>query len=223
MLIRHWMHTNVISVSPQTSLLKCKSLLNEHGLVRLPVTDADNNVVGLVSNSDIKAFSPRDTTGLEILELLDILGETPVKQVMTINPHTIGIDNTVDNAALLMAEKSISCLPVVDDNGKLAGMITDKDLFRTFVKLTGAHEDSVQMSFQLENKPGTLRAKLDGIRKHGGRILTVLTTASDESSRIVAVRFRRMDKTAEDALIADLASDDSMLYWGRDGEIHIVN
>ena len=160
MLIKQWMTHEVVSVLPDTSLLKCKSLLRDMNISHLPVVDKQGHVVGLLCSDDIKEFSPQHTTGLEVLELLDILAETPAKQIMVVAPHTIHIDETVENAAILMDEKRVNCLPVVDSNDKLVGIVTESDIFKTFISITGSRTESVQMAFVLENKPGTLRAIL---------------------------------------------------------------
>lgn len=223
MLIKHCMQSKVVSISPDTSLLKCKSLFREYGVSRLPVVDTNNYVVGIISNTDIKEFSPQNTTGLEVLELLDMLAETPAKQIMVVKPKTININNTVENAALLMEEYSVGCLPVVDDDEKLAGIITDWDVFKMFINITGTREQGIQMSFVLEHKPGTLRAKLDKLKEYGARIITVLSNVTDDGMRDVTLRFRAPDAASEAKLIEELSADGSVVYWGRGDEIHMMN
>lgn len=222
MLITSCMQSNVVSVSPETSLLKCKSLFREYGVSRLPVVDTENHVVGIISNTDIKEFSPQNTTGLEVLELLDILGETPVKQIMVVDPKTININNTVENAALLMERYAVGCLPVVDDNDTLVGIITDWDIFKIFINITGTRAAGVQMSFVLEHKPGTLRAKLDKLKEHGARVITILSNITDDGMRDVTLRFRASDTATEEKLIEELSADGSVVYWGRGNEIHMM-
>lgn len=222
MHIKQWISFDVVSIDPDTSLLKCKSLFREHGVSRLPVVDKDNRVVGIVSNSDIKEFSPQNTTGLEILELLDLLGETPAKQIMTKNPRTINVNNSVENAAALMEQESVSCLPVVDDDGRLLGIITEWDIFKIFIKIVGVRTEGVQMSFVLPNRPGTLRAKLDVLKEHGARVVSVLSTIADNGMRNVTLRFQTQEPSTEKNLIEALCADGSVVYWGRGDDIHML-
>ena len=222
MLIKQWMTHEVVSVLPDTSLLKCKSLLRDMNISHLPVVDKQGHVVGLLCDDDIKEFSPQHTTGLEVLELLDILAETPAKQIMIVAPHTIHIDETVENAAILMDEKRVNCLPVVDGNDKLVGIVTESDIFKTFISITGSRTESVQMAFVLENKPGTLRAILDRLKEAQARVVTVLSNIRDDGRRGVTLRFRGEDRAAEDALIKEFCAQGTVQYWGRGHEVHIV-
>ena len=68
MLVENWMATNVIAVKPDTSLLKCRNLLKEHQIRRLPVVDDQNRVVGIISDRDVKGASPSKATALEVHE-----------------------------------------------------------------------------------------------------------------------------------------------------------
>lgn len=222
MLIKQWMTHEVVSVLPDTSLLKCKSLLRDMNISHLPVVDKQGHVVGLLCDDDIKEFSPQHTTGLEVLELLDILAETPAKQIMIVAPHTIHIDETVENAAILMDEKRVNCLPVVDSNDKLVGIVTESDIFKTFISITGSRTESVQMAFVLENKPGTLRAILDRLKEAQARVVTVLSNIRDDGRRGVTLRFRGEERAVEDALIKEFCEQGTVQYWGRGHEIHIV-
>lgn len=222
MLIKQWMTHEVVSVLPDTSLLKCKSLLRDMNISHLPVVDKQGHVVGLLCDDDIKEFSPQHTTGLEVLELLDILAETPAKQIMVVAPHIIHIDETVENAAILMDEKRVNCLPVVDSNDKLVGIVTESDIFKTFISITGSRTESVQMAFVLENKPGTLRAILDRLKEAKARVVTVLSNIRDDGRRGVTLRFRGEERAVEDELIKEFCAQGTVQYWGRGHEIHIV-
>ena len=222
MLIKQWMTHEVVSVLPDTSLLKCKSLLRDMNISHLPVVDKQGHVVGLLCDDDIKEFSPQHTTGLEVLELLDILAETPAKQIMVVAPHTIHIDETVENAAILMDEKRVNCLPVVDSNDKLVGIVTESDSGKTLRSITGSRTESVQMAFVLENKPGTLRAILDRLKEAQARVVTVLSNIRDDGRRGVTLRFRGEERAVEDELIKEFCAQGTVQYWGRGHEIHIV-
>lgn len=221
MLIRQKMTHEVVSITPGTSLLKSKSLLRDLNIRHLPVVDKDDHVVGLLYAEDIKAFSPQQTTGLEVLELLDILDETPAKQIMQVAPPTINIDDTVENAALLMVEKRVGCLPVVNNDDKLVGIVTEWDIFKTFIDITGSRTEGVQMAFVLENKPGTLRVILARLKEAGASVVTVLSAIREDGFRDVTLRFRG-ERAIEEALIKEFCAQGTVQYWGRKNEIHIV-
>ena len=222
MLILDWMKSNVISVPPDASLLQCRKLFKDNHIGRLPVVDADKIVVGLISASDINAFAPQRTTGLEILEVLDILGETPAKQIMTVDPVTINYKGTVEQAAQRMIEKRVACLPVVNDEEKLVGILTEWDIFKALVSISGAAmPEGVEMAFKLENKRGTVREILDLLKEYGVRISTVLSIISDDGMRQVKIRFWSEDAEAENKALEKLKDHAGLRYWARGGEVYL--
>ena len=223
MLIKQWMTSKVVSVTPSTPLLKCQSMLREMNIAHLPVVDEEDRVVGLLSFSTIKEFSPQKTTPLEVLEFLDILSETPASKLMVKDPPTVHIDDTVENAAVLMVDTHKSVLPIVDSKGVLKGIITQWDIFKTFVEITGTRTTkSVQMAFVLENKAGTLRAILTRLRETDTRVVTVLSNIRDDGRRGVTLRFLAPNPETEEMLIKEFCAQGTVQYWGRGSEVNIV-
>ena len=100
MLIREWMTKDVITVTPDTSMLKASKLMKDHNIRRLPVLDG-KHVVGIVSDRDIRAASPSKATTLDMHELYYLLSEVKVKDIMTSDPVTVYDTDAVDAAALL--------------------------------------------------------------------------------------------------------------------------
>ena len=88
MLIREWMTKDVITVTPDTSMLKASKLMKDHNIRRLPVLDG-KHVVGIVSDRDIRAASPSKATTLDMHELYYLLSEVKVKDIMTSDPVTV--------------------------------------------------------------------------------------------------------------------------------------
>ena len=148
MLIREWMTKDVITVTPDTSMLKASKLMKDHNIRRLPVLDG-KHVVGIVSDRDIRAASPSKATTLDMHELYYLLSEVKVKDIMTSDPVTVYDTDAVDAAALLMENKGIGGLPVVDGSGELVGIITDHDIFRVLVDFCGASKGGLQLAFML--------------------------------------------------------------------------
>ena len=147
MLIREWMTKDVITVTPDTSMLKASKLMKDHNIRRLPVLDG-KRVVGIVSDRDIRAASPSKATTLDMHELYYLLSEVKVKDIMTSDPVTVYDTDAVDAAALLMENKGIGGLPVVDGSGELVGIITDHDIFRVLVDFCGASKGGLHASRQ---------------------------------------------------------------------------
>ncbi|MDO5536879.1 MAG: CBS domain-containing protein [Desulfovibrionaceae bacterium] len=221
MLILDWMQNNVIAIKPKTRLLECRRLLRENKIGRLPVVDASGIVVGVLSASDIKACMPAQDTGLQVLEALDILAETQAREIMTIPAVTISYKSTVTQAAMLMIEKSVTSLPVVDEEGHLKGILTQWDVFKGLTHMSGAQvmRNAVEVGFTVENRPGTLRSILEQIE--GVHIATVLSAIDRDGRRQVEIIFWSADPAKEDAALDRLKGHPCLRYWARGSESYV--
>jgi acetoin utilization protein AcuB len=100
---------------------------------RLPVVDEKGVLVGIVTLGDVRGAQPSPATSLSIWELNYLLSNLTVEKIMTPQPMTIEPDATIGTAARTMLEHRISGLPVVAEDGKLAGIITESDIFSMVV------------------------------------------------------------------------------------------
>ena len=218
MLIREWMTQDVITVTPDTSMMKASKILKENRIRRLPVVDAEGRLIGIVSDRDIKEASPSKATTLDMHELYYLLSEIKVKDIMTRDPFTVRAEDTVETVALNMIEKRIGGLPVIDDGGKLVGIISDSDVFKVLITITGVRHGGVQFAFELENTPGTLKPIVDTLREHNARIISILTSMDDSSgpTRRVYIRILPMDRAEENRIIEAVKSRFPLMYWARD-------
>jgi acetoin utilization protein AcuB len=156
-------------------------------------------------------------------EMYYLLSELKIKDIMTPSPVTVEALDTVEKVALLMLEKGFGGLPVVDADRKLIGIITDYDIFKVLVSITGVRAGGVQLAFCLPDKPGTMRPIFDVLRDHHASIISVLSSNNEggEDERNVYVRIRPMDASQEDTLIAVLKQRFNLVYWARE-EVYIA-
>lgn len=219
MLIRDWMAKDVITVSPDTSMMKASKALKAHDISRVPVVDHTGRVVGIVSDRDIKEASPSKATTLDVHELYYLLSEIKVKDIMTVDPLVTSPTNTVENAAMMMIEKDFGGLPVVDEDGKLVGIITVSDIFNVLISITGVRQGGVQFGIRLPNEAGTLRPILNVMRAHKARIVSILSSMEEEEgkgTRDVNIRIMPMERTKENQIIEELKSQFDVIFWARD-------
>ena len=220
MLIRNWMTPEVITVTPDTSLLKLGKLMRDNGVRRLPVLD-NGRVVGIISDRDVRDASPSKATTLDMYEMHYLLAEIKAKDIMTPRPVTIKPTDTVEKAAMIMLDKKIGGLPVVDETGALVGIISDQDVFKALVNITGVRDGGIQLGMEIANEAGAMRPIFDLLRKHGARILSVLSTNNQEGQRNIFLRIRDLPDDAREALLADVQDHARLLYWARD-EVHLA-
>lgn len=218
MLIKDWMSSDIISAQEDTSMMKASKMMKDAGIRRLPVVNAQGRLMGIVTDRDIKEASPSKATSLDVHELYYLLSEIKVKDIMTPKPFTVHVTDTVEKAAVVMLEKKVEGLPVVDDDDKVMGIVTESDIFQVLISITGAYQGGVQMGFKLPNQPGSLKAVLDDLRNHGARIVSILTAyeRSEEGFRQVYIRIGDMEKTEMKKLKDEMDSKYGFLFWVRD-------
>lgn len=129
------MSTNLITITPETSVVKASDLLKQHDINRLPVLE-NGQLVGLITKEVISKNSPSGATSLSAHEVNYLLEKTTAKDIMVKKVMTIGPDNMVEEAASIMRANNIGVL-VVTEGSQLVGIITDKDIFKAFVDVSG--------------------------------------------------------------------------------------
>ena len=217
MLVKGWMTSDVMTIDEDTSMMKASQIMKENNIRRLPVMHK-GKLVGMVTDRDIKEASPSKATTLDVHELYYLLSELKVKDIMSKNVFTIGPEETVEKAAVKMLEHRISGLPVVNDKGKVVGVITQGDIFKVLVSLTGIYRGGIQFGFNLEDRPGSIKDVGDVIRKHGGRMVSILTSYDmcDEGCRHVYIRIKEIPEDKLKALTDDLDKNFILLYTVQD-------
>jgi acetoin utilization protein AcuB len=127
-------------------------------------------------------------------------------------------NETVEFAAALMAENKISSLPVLSDQDKLVGIITETDVFKVFIHITGFYTGGIQFGFSLEDRPGSIKEVADILRSYGGRIVSILSTndMAKKSKRNVYIRITGILKDKVEPLIDELERKFVVLYTGHD-------
>ena len=138
MLVKNWMTTEVITLTPDKSMMKAAKLMKDHNINRIPIVDEAGKVVGIVSDRDIKEASPSKATTLDMHELYYLLSELKIGNIMTKNPICLAPEDTIEKAAALMMEHGFGGMPVTDENGKLVGIITDSDVFKVLISWTSS-------------------------------------------------------------------------------------
>ena len=213
MLVKNWMSKTVITIDVNNSLQGAMKLLKEHNIRMLPVLKRDK-LVGIVTDRDTKRASASDATTLEVHELLYLISKIKVQDIMTKNPITVSFDSTVEETAAVLLKEKISGAPVVDREGQVVGTITQTDLFKVLISLTGIGQRGVQFAFQVEDRPDLIKEVADVIRGYGGRILSILSTYENVpvGYRKVYIRVYGIDRTDLPELKDDLSKDAIILY-----------
>ena len=218
MIIKEWMTADVITVDPETSMMRAAKLMKEKGIRRLPVVDDKGKVVGMLSDRDVKEASPSKATTLDVHELYYLLSEIKVKNIMTPNPITIRETDTVVKCAAIMHDKKISGIPVLNGQDELVGIMTQNEVYRVLLSITGIYHGGIQMGLTLSDQRGTLKEVLDILRGHKAKVISILTSYDKvaEGQRNVFIRIMDMDKSVLNELQKELGEKYKLMFWVRD-------
>jgi len=218
MLIKDWMSKSPVTAKPATSIMKAAKMMKENGYHRLPVIDEDGRLVGIVSDRDIKEASPSKATTLDMHELYYLLSEIKIGDIMTKTVVSVGPDDTVEKAAVLLLRHNIGGLPVVDGDNKVVGVITDSDIFKVLVSITGVLNGGLQFALDLPDVSGSLKSVLDDLKTHDVRIISILTSYDEAAPgrRTVYIRVHPIDDAQAKSVVDRLAANHHLLYWAKD-------
>ncbi|UUV99605.1 CBS and ACT domain-containing protein [Vagococcus luciliae] len=156
MLVRDYMSTEVITISPETPVFEAMDLMKQKNIHRLPVIK-NNQLVGLVTEGTIQEAMPSKATSLSVYEVNYLLNKMTVADVMIKDVHTIKADEFIEEAIKIMREYNIGVLPVVDVNRTIQGIITSTDAFDAFLAITGYGENGTRVAISIkDDHPGVL-------------------------------------------------------------------
>jgi len=195
MLIKEWMSRSVITLESDKSLNEGLKLFETRVISMLPVLK-EGRLVGIVTDGDIKKASPSDATTLDKFEMTSLMDTVRIESVMS------------------APVKGISGMPVLDNAGKLIGIITKSDVFRCFVSFTGVSNKGQVFAFRIQDKPGIIKYLTDMIRNSGGRLGSILTSYDDVEEGFRKVFFHTFDIDADkyERLVEKFYGTGNLLY-----------
>lgn len=224
MLVANWMTKEVVTITPDRSMMKASKVMKDKGISRVPVVDENGKIVGIISDRDIKDASPSKATTLDMHELYYLLSEIKIKDIMTKKVTTIRVDETVEKAAVLMLEGNFGGLPVLDENDKVVGIVTDTDVFKVLVEISGVYAGGSQVCLQISTDPGSLTPVLALLKEHGARIMSIMTrnVPETEGMKDVYIRIRDMEKPELKRLKEKMKENFQVQYWVVDPVHRVV-
>jgi acetoin utilization protein AcuB len=194
------MTKKLITIDEDTPIIKAFRIMKDNNIRRLPVLKHEQ-LAGVITDRDLKEATPSKATSLDVHEIYSLLSEVKVKDIMSKDLLTIGPDESIEKAAMLMLNRKISGLPVVE-GGNLVGVITQTDIFKALVDISGLTRGGIKIAVELPDIPGTTQEVINTIRTHGGRILSVMTSynVDKEGHKLLFVRTDVNEKNLQELL-----------------------
>ncbi|GAE25822.1 hypothetical protein JCM9140_1839 [Halalkalibacter wakoensis JCM 9140] len=203
MIIENIMKRNVITVNESSTIKDAMQLLELHQIRHIPIVNDKKELVGIVSDSDIRDASP------SIFHFTDHLEDfhKPISSIMKTNVITAHPLDFVEEVSTLFYEHHIGCLPILEDD-ELVGIITETDMLHTLVELMGAHQPSSHIEVKVENITGKLSDIAAIFKELKISITSVLVYPhSDPTFKILVFRIQTIDPRKVVKVIEDKGYD----------------
>ena len=207
MIVEEIMKTDVAVLLPTDTIADAIRLMDTRKIRHIPIVNQNNHLQGLITIAKIREATPSIFHANEHPEDL----KKPLETIMEKNVITGHPLDFVEEAAGLFYEHKISCIPIIND-GKLIGIVTETDLLRTMVELTGAHQPGSQIEIKVPNLAGVLSEITAVIKERNANILSVLVypDKKDNYYKILVIRVQTINPTA---LIQDLKQAGHQVLW----------
>jgi acetoin utilization protein AcuB len=168
MFIDKSMTSKVITINRDAGLDEARKRMEDNNIRHLPVVEEDNTLIGIITDRDIRSALPSVfSTCLNNPEEMQRIAGLKVGDVMTKDPITISPMNTLEDALMMMHKMRKGAFPVVDQHGKLTGIISTRDLIRAFINVLGMEIPGTLLCIEVEDKLGQMKRIVDAITAEG--------------------------------------------------------
>lgn len=196
MLVHERMSRHPLTVKPDAKVDTALKRMREENVRRFPVVDDGGKLVGIVSDKDLLYAAPSPATSLSIYEMHYLYSRITVEKVMTRKVVTVDGNAPLEEAARIMVDNKVGGLPVMRD-AKLVGLITETDIFKTFMEMMGARDQGVRLTLLCPDQPGELAALTGAVAGLGGNIISLGTFwGEDASNAVITMKVSNVDKDA---------------------------
>jgi acetoin utilization protein AcuB len=202
MLVRDRMTRNPVLCAPDLPVTEAFDLTKRERIRRIPVVDKNGKLVGIVSDKDLLRVSPSPATTLSTYEIPYLLSKVKVSDVMTKKVITVVEDTPIEDAARIMVDNKIGGLPVVNENDAVVGIITETDIFKTFLELIGARKPGVRVTMLVKDVRGELARVAQAVANVGGNIVATVEVPGTDSTNYEVLL--KVTEASRDAIVEAL-------------------
>jgi len=205
MLVKDRMTPDPICGNPHMAVTEAQELMRVKKFRHLPILDEQGALIGLVTQRSLLKALPSDLRGFSRFEISYILAKIKAKDVMTKDVVTIDADMAIEEAARIMADEKIGCLPVCDGN-RMVGIITDNDLFGIMVDLMGGRRKGIRMTISQPDRAGAVARLTSAIAKEGGFMSVFLGYPGPDAEMWISVcKVTNLSKEQLEKIVGELA------------------
>lgn len=187
MFVINRMTKNTMTVTADTKVDEVAHLMKKHNFRRLPVVD-DGKLVGFLSDSDLMRVAPSPATTLSRYEINSLLAKICVRDIMKKDVVSVNVGATIEEAALIMYKNKIGGMPVVSNMGAVVGVITETDIFKTFVDVMGLADGKTRITLEVTDKIGVVKDIAEIFGQAGVSIDSLITCKKEDNKYEIVIR-----------------------------------
>ncbi len=211
MRVKNRMTPSPITASLETNYNQALRLMQQNSIKNLPIVNKKGQLVGIVTYSDMLKAEPSPVTTLSMFEMVSMLDKVTMKKIMSHPVYSVDENCSITNAASFMLSNDIKCLPIIEGEN-LVGIITDTDIFKTFVEITGGGQAGTHIEARVPDQPGQLAPLIQAITNAGSYIVSVVLTYNDDGYGNVDVKERGGDEAAIQKELDKLSNIDQVNF-----------
>ena len=181
MFVSKRMAQNPVTIAPDDSIDAAMTAMRKGKFRRLPVVE-EGRLVSFISDRDLMRVAPSPATTLSKFEEKSLLSKLKVKEIMPNKVISISDEATIEEAALLMEQNKIGGLPVISSVGVVVGVITETDIFKTFIDVMGLAKGKTRITIEVEDKVGVVY-ELASVFKDAGLSIDSLVTCKQPDGK----------------------------------------
>jgi acetoin utilization protein AcuB len=175
MFVSKSMTGKVVTTTPQTRILDAQKTMADKQIRHLPVVEEDDRLVGIITDRDIRSTLPLSFIQQALPpEERERLAGLTVGEIMSRKLITVSPTDTIQDALLIVQQHKVGALPVVDEDHRLRGIISVRDLLRSFINVLGIGQPGTLVGILVEEKIGQLKRIVDAITEENISIGSVL-------------------------------------------------
>jgi len=155
MFIENFMTKDVVTLSMDADIAQARRIMIRHRIRHLPVTRPDRTLIGIITDRDIRSALPSSVGRNHRRKPDDTDTATGifVQDIMTKDPVSISLSSTIQDALLLVEKTRVGAFPVVDEEFKVVGIVSDRDLLNAFIDVLGIKEPGALLGVVADEKP----------------------------------------------------------------------
>jgi len=197
MFVSRSMTRKVITAGPETGIFEAQELMAQSRIRHLPVIETDGRLVGIVTDRDIRSALPYEFFKKHpSMQEKKKFSKLQIKDIMSKNPITISPTYTIQDALLMIQDAKVGALPVVDEENRLTGIISVRDLLRAFINVLGIGEPGTLLCIIVEEKVGQLKKIVDAITEENISFGSVLVARYWEKDKRAVFPYLLTQNTA---------------------------